>query len=87
MEFADLLKEIKELREKKNQDYNNSFINHYNKFGLLAVLSDIGRKTVRLEAFAQQKEIKVKEETLEDTLKDLAVIALNAIIWIRQKRD
>ena len=84
-EFDEIVKDLTELRKLKNQDYGNGFIMQYNKYGKKALFFDMLRKWQRLETLLlSDKEIKVKDETLEDTLGDLAVMAINGIVWMKK---
>ena len=88
-EFEEIVKALTELRRKKNNDYGDGFLKTYNKYGKQAVFFDILRKFQRLENFLLTgKTNEVKDENLEDTFGDIAVMAINNIIWLRQyKKD
>lgn len=84
--FEDILKEIIALRKFKNHDYGNGFIKSYNAYGTPALFFDMLRKWQRLETLLlTNKEAQVKDETLEDTLRDLSLMCINGIIWLREK--
>ena len=84
--FDLIVKEISEIRHRKNIDYGSAFLKFYDDFGMMGVLCDLGRKYGRIQNFAKGKELRVSDETIEDTLKDMAIISLNAVYWLRNKR-
>lgn len=88
-EFEKIVIQMIELRQKKNNDYGNGFIKTYDRYGKDALFYDMLRKWQRLETILHNnKEIKVSDETLEDTLMDLAAMSINGIIWLnRRKKD
>ncbi len=93
--FYELIEEIKEIHSRKNKDYagDNPLSNFMmcEKLGISAwkgVLVRMGDKYSRLCSFAKAGEFKVKDESVEDTLKDLAVYSLICLILFREgKRD
>lgn len=84
-DFDDVMDEMTEIRRRKNSDYGDAFIEFYDEFGNMGVLCDIGRKYMRFKNFAQGKELSVTDETIEDTLKDMAIVCANAVVWMRTK--
>jgi hypothetical protein len=84
--FDTVIREIREIRYRKNTDYGNAFMKFYDDFGMMAVVCDLGRKYGRIQNFAKGKDLKVSDETVEDTLKDIAIIALNAVCWLRERK-
>ena len=62
--------EIADLVEKKNHDYNNSFDKTINEYGDVAYFLRLEDKLNRLKNLTK-KEAKVKDEAIEDTLKDI----------------
>jgi len=90
--FHELLEEIRELHNKKNADYseeNNPLSNFYmcEKFGIPAwkgCLVRISDKTSRIFRLATKGKVEVKDESIIDTLKDLAVYSLICIILYEQ---
>lgn len=92
-EFEILLQSAKELRERKNADYGDDFLKTYNNLqkvnaplGNIVIYFDLNRKFKRLEKIllTGEKE-KVLDETIEDTLMDMAIMSLNAIIALRER--
>lgn len=69
----------------KNQDYGNSFEKSLYKFGLVASIIRLSDKMNRIESLSQTK-ARVKDESIEDTLLDLANYAIMTVIWLRKNR-
>ncbi len=82
MTFQEITDQMNELYEKKNSDYGNSFDITLNKYGLIAALTRISDKFNRLEKLILNKNIKVTEEKLEDTLLDLASYCIMTRKWL-----
>lgn len=70
--------------ESKNHDYGNSFEASLNKFGLTASIIRMGDKMNRIESLSK-KESKVSDESIKDTLLDLANYAIMTIMWLNTK--
>ena len=92
-DFYKLLDEIREIHSNKNHDYSGEG-DPFRNFklsedmgipawkGVLVRLSD---KFSRLCSFARKEELKVKDENIEDTLKDMAIYALICILLYRER--
>ena len=93
-EFEKIMKYATELREKKNSDYGNSFLTAYNKtdeintsMGNMVLYFDLHRKIGRIDHFLLTDKInEVSDETLDDTLIDLAIMCINATIALRARK-
>lgn len=83
--FDDILKEMSEVHQRKNADYGNNFHKIYEKYGFMTALLRLTDKMERLENIYEKGEIQVKDETVEDTLLDLANYAVMAIVELRNK--
>lgn len=78
-EFDKIVKELFELYKKKNADYGDSFHNLYQDCGDMYPVTRIYEKAkrgVQLLLHGQQ----VKEESLRDTIKDMAVYCILTLI-------
>ena len=85
-EFERIIKRLTELRKKKNHDYGDGFMKTYSRYGQGCLFFDLLRKWQRLENILNDnKKIQVEDETLQDTLGDLAVMCINGMIWLKQK--
>jgi len=90
--FEELLEELKELHNRKSHDYaGEDRLANFRLSRMLGIepwigcLIRAGDKYSRLCQFARSKELKVKDETVEDTLKDLSIYALLAIQLFEEK--
>ena len=83
--FDDILKEMSEVHQRKNADYGNNFHKRYEKYGFLTALLRLTDKMERLENIYEKGEIQVKDESVEDTLLDLANYAVMTIVELRNK--
>lgn len=78
--------EIVNIVKKKNQDYGNSFEKMIDKYGWVALLIRFQDKTGRLDnLILENKEGEVSDESIEDTLMDIAGYALLALA-VRKKQ-
>jgi len=92
-EFYKILDELKELHSRKNQDYANedplSNLKMCERGGLPSwkgVIVRLTDKLSRLLSFMQRESYAVKDESVEDTLKDTAVYAILGLILYRESK-
>lgn len=71
---------------KKNADYGNSFEKSIEKFGLVA---SAVRLSDKLERFSNLicNDAQVKDESIEDTLLDMANYAAMTVLYLRKTRE
>lgn len=81
--FDKLLQEMSETYRKKNADYGNSFDQSLDEFGMTAALVRMNDKMNRLKTLSKQ-EAKV-DESMRDTLMDLANYAVMTVQWLEQR--
>ena len=81
--FKSIVEELISTYENKNRDYGNSFENMCDKFGLLAAAIPLNNKVERINSLIINKENKVNE-SLADSLKDLANYAIMTLIYINK---
>ena len=94
-EFTDVLEELTELHNLKNRDYATSKNPYKNlqgveRIGLEAwkgVVIRMMDKFSRLEEFCVKEELAVKDETIEDTFKDIAIYSVLAMILYRKRME
>lgn len=84
--FDDILEEMSEVHQRKNADYGNNFHKRYEKYGFLTALLRLTDKMERLENIYEKGEIQVKDESVEDTLLDLANYAVMTIVELRNNK-
>ena len=77
--------ELYETYKKKNADYGNSFENSLDKHGLIAGIIRMDDKMSRLISLNSKKEQQVLDESLRDTLMDLANYAIMSVMWLDNK--
>ena len=93
--FKNITSKMAETYEKKNHDYDDSFDKSLDKFGLLASVVRMGDKMNRIESLINKsvqnpaypsvsvKDVNlVKDESIKDTLLDLANYAIMTIMWM-----
>lgn len=82
--FRSITRRMEEIYEEKNHDYGNSFDQSLQEFGLTASIVRMGDKINRIKSLSN-KDIKVKDESIKDTLLDLANYAIMTILWLNNK--
>jgi len=77
-----ICEKLNEIYQAKNRDYGNSFGEMYKKLGIISAITRIGDKYNRLVSLCTkpESERQVKDETIKDTLMDLANYAIMTII-------
>lgn len=81
--FKEITSEMLETYIKKNADYGGSFDKSMNEFGLISAVIRMSDKIERLKSLVKQ-DAKVKEESIEDTLYDLASYAVMTLINLKK---
>mgnify|MGYP001186281789 CR=1 FL=1 len=88
MNQADLIKdtcdEIKNLLLRKNHDYGNSFSKQYEKYGMVSGLIRLDDKMSRLDSLMKKEAL--VDESVEDTVMDIAGYAVLLLIELRKKK-
>lgn len=85
MMFADITKKMAEVYAAKNHDYGNAFGKSVEEFGLVAAAVRMNDKMERIKSLVKGQESNrcVKDETLEDTLLDLANYAVMTLVELK----
>ena len=78
-----ILNEIRQLHNRKNTDYGDSFDKTLDEFGLVASATRMSDKFNRFKSLIKNP-AQVHDEKIEDTLIDLASYAIMTIKWMRQ---
>lgn len=81
--FVDITTNMAKTYAAKNHDYGNSFEQSCNKFGIIASVVRLGDKMNRIESLAAN-EAKVKDESIKDTLLDLATYSIMTLMWLNK---
>lgn len=83
--FDEILQEMRELYEKKNSDYGNSFTETIQEFGFVPAVARINDKVKRMKNIVKGQEMNVKEETFRDALLDTSVYCVLTLMEIENK--
>jgi hypothetical protein len=78
--------EIADLLIRKNNDYGNSVQEQFNEYGLTSILIRLDDKLKRLKSLLKNQQ-KVKDETIIDTLEDMAGYAVLGSICLQIKLE
>ena len=78
-QHAAICKTLNDIFVAKNADYGDSFSSLYKKLGLISAVTRISDKTNRLHSLCTRDAL-VKEESVRDTLLDLANYAVMTVI-------
>ena len=81
--FMDITTNMAKTYAAKNRDYGNSFEQSCNKFGIIASVVRLGDKMNRIESLAAKK-AEVKDESIKDTLLDLATYSIMTLMWLNK---
>lgn len=76
---AEICKDLNELYQRKNADYGDSFGKSYQEYGMVMACIRLEDKLNRLKSLTGQ-EAKVADESIEDTLMDLANYAIMTLV-------
>lgn len=80
--FSQITAQMAKTYEAKNHDYGNAFGKSVDEFGLVAAAVRMNDKMERIKSFAKlpREQMKVKDESIRDTLLDLANYAVMTIV-------
>lgn len=81
-----ICEELNEIYVNKNHDYGDSFGETFRKLGIVSAVTRITDKTNRLQSLCK-KEQKVNDESIRDTLMDLANYAIMTIIELDEEQE
>lgn len=79
--------EINELYAKKNHDYGDSFAQSFREEGMAMVRIRLGDKFNRLKTLTRGGEQKVADESIRDTLIDLANYAIMTVLEMEGEKE
>lgn len=82
-EFRQVVSELGEIYQNKNHDYGDSFAAILHDFGLISTVIRLWDKVLRLQTLSQ-RDAKVKDESIEDTLMDIANYAIMTVAEMRK---
>ena len=84
VQFANEAKQCVELYSKKNHDYGNSFDKDMDNIGIAYGVGRIYDKMNRLITLTK-KEAQVKDESVDDTLRDLACYSMMMLAYRKRQ--
>ena len=83
-EFKNITQEMLDIYSRKNVDYDDAFTKSLEEDGLLVAKIRLGDKYKRFSALIKQENL-VKDESIEDTLLDMASYAIMTVMFNRNK--
>lgn len=81
-----ICEQLNKIYEQKNHDYGNSFGETYKKLGIISAITRITDKHNRICALATKKQM-VKDESIKDTLLDLANYCIMTVIEMEGENE
>ena len=85
--FKKITDEMNETYVRKNNDYGNSFGESVEEFGPIAGVVRISDKFNRLKSLLSGKTQKVNDESITDTLTDMACYCIMLRMELEKKRE
>lgn len=85
-QFMSITQNMAKIYAAKNHDYGNSFEESLDEFGLVASVVRMGDKMNRIKSLIK-KEAQVKDESIKDTLLDIANYAVMTIMWMNKNQS
>ena len=80
-----LMVEMLGIYKAKNKDYGDSFSESFEEFGLIAPVVRMNDKMNRIKSLTQSEGRQVKDESLRDSLMDLANYAMMTVVELDQQ--
>lgn len=84
---AQICSELTALYERKNHDYGDSFAKSYEKYGMVMPCMRLEDKLNRMTQIVLNGNQQVSDESLEDTIVDLANYAIMTLVERRLRND
>lgn len=84
-QFMSITQDMTKTYAAKNHDYGNSFEESLDEFGLVASVVRLGDKMNRIKSLIK-KEAQVKDESIKDTLLDMANYAIMTVMWMNKNQ-
>lgn len=85
-DFLRITNQMHDTYIKKNHDYGNSFGKSMDEFGIASAIIRMNDKLERLKTLSK-KESMVKDESVKDTLLDLANYAIMTVMYLKKHED
>lgn len=83
-DFEEITKKLYNTYKKKNSDYGDSFNDTLTEWGLQAAGIRMSDKLKRFNSIVKNGSFKVKDESIIDTLEDLATYAIMTVMYLRK---
>ena len=84
---AQICSELHELYEAKNDDYGDAFSKTFDEYGMVAPLLRLEDKLSRLKSLHRKGVQQVKQESMRDTLIDLANYAIMTVMELDSQEE
>lgn len=81
-----ITEEMSDLYRRKNVDYGNSFGDMFEELGIITAITRIGDKFNRIKSFVKNGTYLVKDESVTDTLFDMANYCIMTIIELERMK-
>ena len=85
--FESVLGEMKELHAKKDKDYGSAFHKSFEEFGVTAGVVRLNDKMERVKSLVKNGKAEIKDESLLDSLEDLACYAVMLYVELKNKEN
>ena len=83
--FESVLDEMKKLHAKKDKDHGSAFHKSFEEFGVTAGVVRLNDKMERVKSLVKNGKAEVKDESLLDSLEDLACYAVMLYVELKNK--
>lgn len=85
--FKDYTNHLADVLNQKNLAYGDSFTKSVDKYGLPVIGVRLSDKYNRIEHLITHQELKENDESLEDTLLDLAGYSILGLKWLKEHEN
>lgn len=87
--FNEITQKMATVYAAKNHDYGNAFSKSFDEFGVISAAVRMNDKMERIKSMAKMSpdEIQVKDESMQDTLLDLANYAVMTLVEMRTQAE
>lgn len=82
--FNEIVCKMADTYEKKNADYGDSFGQTCDEFGIIAAIVRMNDKMNRIKQLSKKNAL-VTDESIKDTILDLANYAVMTLMWVNSK--
>ena len=84
--FGMLCEQITDTHKRKSHDYGDSFGQMWERFGITSAVIRLSDKMNRVYTLTSGKSAEVKDESLRDTLLDLASYAIMTVVEMDKEK-